>query len=601
MFKYNFSKNGMMLISILMLTFLLVMLTTAIIVISSEQLNLTGRLEKRIQALQAAEAGVEYALYRLNSEPNWSPNSDTTEIINSRQEFTIISFDPLVPNHSTNNLKNPSSSGSTPAFSAEIRCQGMFKHGTETVDVFMRAIFVRDDKVPYSICSGGPLILVGRNYSTTPGVSSFEIKGKNTGFLGRAHANSDIEIWRQHHDPVELINLLDGFMSSSGTIKSTWPSYNLSGIKRKENTVPAKLPLISINDIVDAGSSDPSFHKVNQPNRIYLIGYFEYAPGICIPHNTPGPRAGDRDRFGNSSGPPYQKGIALIQESSFKTFLNNYGNCYYNPSPNDSNGNTNLYSLYPTLTFWDYDDPNFPTQLDSELKMGMNYDDSDPNHRLFNLTLQENLFIEEQTYMFMTESMAPSGLDPAYSLHQMVNTGAGLDLNSHSIYAEKPVCIGIPLSGEGNIISKETLDFNIYYDADLLVLSEKSVRAVYHGYAAPCSPPYPPTIWERFTLKGIFYSKDNLIIHPNVSSFKKPEIKGALICLDEQTNNMEPSILAYRTDMFYNSNFGMWIYSGLYGDNDYMIIEHSEDGLAELAGLRGDDFQVRKMFCEEIR
>ena len=146
-------EKGMMLVTILMLTFLLVMLTTSMIFISSQNLNMTGLAEKKAKALQAAEAGVEYAFYQLY-HPDWgtSITSDITESLGDGQSFTIV-FNPSSTHHSKNNLMNKDPNGSTPGYSAEIISRGTYKG----CDRIIRAFFKRDDEFQYPISSGGYL------------------------------------------------------------------------------------------------------------------------------------------------------------------------------------------------------------------------------------------------------------------------------------------------------------------------------------------------------------------------------------------------------------------------------------------------------------
>ena len=71
------SKKGIMLVSVLILSVLLVMLTVSMVFISSEHLNLLGNVEHKANALNAAEAGIEYALVKLNEDTEWG--SDTSD------------------------------------------------------------------------------------------------------------------------------------------------------------------------------------------------------------------------------------------------------------------------------------------------------------------------------------------------------------------------------------------------------------------------------------------------------------------------------------------------------------------------------------------
>jgi len=150
--KTKVSQRGMMLVTILMLLLLLVMLTTSMITLTSEALNITGKADKKSRALQAAEAGIEYAYYQLNAVSSWSP-ALVYEDIGNGQKFKII-FD---GSHSKNNLTNPAPSGTTPRYSAEIICEGFYEQVGEVIGkVTLRAIFLREEIFPSSIISGGP-------------------------------------------------------------------------------------------------------------------------------------------------------------------------------------------------------------------------------------------------------------------------------------------------------------------------------------------------------------------------------------------------------------------------------------------------------------
>lgn len=75
------SDNGMVLISILLLTVLLTMLTVSMVFISTNHLQMMGNIEQKMIALKAAEAAAEYAMTRLNIPDRpwavWDPNHET--------------------------------------------------------------------------------------------------------------------------------------------------------------------------------------------------------------------------------------------------------------------------------------------------------------------------------------------------------------------------------------------------------------------------------------------------------------------------------------------------------------------------------------------
>ncbi|MEQ8226078.1 MAG: hypothetical protein ABRQ37_27440, partial [Candidatus Eremiobacterota bacterium] len=160
------NEKAIMLISVLILVTILMMLVTSMLLIATQNYNLAGMADKKAKALRAAEAGVEYALYRLNNDTTWTPSGDMyVDMYFSQGETAKI-----IASDFTNNLKGNTQSGSTPPYSAEVLSEGGYK-GQK---VKIKAIFVRDDMSQYPVASEGNLFL---NYQNIRGEK--KVTGRN--------------------------------------------------------------------------------------------------------------------------------------------------------------------------------------------------------------------------------------------------------------------------------------------------------------------------------------------------------------------------------------------------------------------------------------
>jgi len=259
-------KKGLMLITILMLTALIVMLTTSMIFMSSETLVLTGNRINMSKVFHAAEAGVEYAFYQLNLDSTWTPTLFNPESLGNEYTFEFIS--------ATNNLLSSTNNGTTPAYCYELLCKGSYKEYTGT----MRALFAREDFFPHPVISEGQIIL-------NPETEMFIGDQFNP---GRVHSNNDFFGYSTEVVPGYYANvdLNDGFISSVGTA-NTSPHYN-PAMKFKDindQVVPVRVPDINVSEMVD---NRPAGCKVISGHTFYIVGYFEYDPNApvpyCIPH-----------------------------------------------------------------------------------------------------------------------------------------------------------------------------------------------------------------------------------------------------------------------------------------------------------------------------
>jgi len=193
--------KGMALLTVLLFTVLLIIMAVSMIFISTNFLALFGSSEARLKALEAAEAGVEYALYRLNDDPNWgnaslafgsSPNPDAiptcypastdfTDTLADGSKFTIT-FDCNDARYgSENNLfgTTPTLITKTPPYTAKIVSIG--RDPGSNVKKVMLAYLVRGDLYPYTINSEGMVILNAGEYT---------IKGEGAGTNSPGHIYS---------------------------------------------------------------------------------------------------------------------------------------------------------------------------------------------------------------------------------------------------------------------------------------------------------------------------------------------------------------------------------------------------------------------------
>jgi len=599
MLKVKSLKQGMMLVSILLLTFLLVMLTVSIVLISSQSLNVTGRADKSAKALEAAYAGIEYAYYHLSKDSNWTSAGNITEDLGNEEQFTII-FDPAERYHSCNNLTNAHPVGKTPRFAAEIICKGTFKKsGAEKYNNYVRAVFLREDKFQYPLATEGLLNIGGWTWSGYENTTT--IKGKKTDDRGRVHSNGNVNIENFYTGEYNFDTEKECFVSSATTIDI----FNVGGkIQKKENVPPVKIPEIDVNDIINKNKA--SCLEV-PTDRFYLVGCFEHnsssVPPYCIPHESYVEESVWDPKVYEH---PYKLGIASLQEDSFSEFMNNYMDFYgkdywfwFGEPPTDRN----FYEHYPGLTFWEYSSTN--RDFD-ELNITVEEDDDPGGFKVVTLTLNSDLYVPGVLGLWETqipcqwseEIEEPHKMDANYNPYYMWDAKVQLNMNNHIIYGEK-VYIGIPTIGKGAIITNQTVDFTISYDTDLTVLSGESVRMAYQ------TREYNPNPY--INLNGIIYAKDDIAIQAMDiwgwwGDYPSLNINGSMVCSDANTANFQPSPMCWPMQIYYSPPYNE---NNFFAVADFYVSElnitHTDDGLDTLASIRGSGFKIRRGFCEIIK
>ncbi len=626
-------EKAMVLISVLMLTVLLVMMTTSMLVLTSTTHNLIGNANHQSNALIAAKAGLEFARYNLDCNTAWGdPNTpDIIKYLGTNQEFHIT-FNSTKLHHSTNNLAGDVRIGTTPRYSAEIISEGIVKvDGSVKGRVLLRAIFVRDDDYPCPVYSAGTVILNAMG-TTPPEYTLTGSEDPNKISPVRIHSNTETIITGE---PVtgSIVDLDQGYASSCDLVTVT--DIVTTPFFTKEMALPMKIAEIDVNSIISSRPTDPNKIQDLPSDKFYLAGYFEYDPynpddpndpkydpnapeydpnvnpynpeddpydpnddpnnSYLIPHSSDVPLPSDPDYPDpqvHSSN--FLLGIASFSENSFEDFMNNYGYFYYSASDKD------FFDLYSDIEFLEYDsDPNSDFQtVEDEMGMSMSYALRDPNDpgsmRIITLTLTKHLYVSDSSVngIFETDWIGVvDGSSPdEYYPDSMDNVMVKLDLNDRNIYGGK-LWLGIPPCGAGSIISNKTVDFIQSCETEtILTLSGESVRISYREPARQNG--------STVSYRGIIYGKDDILIQANTSAERNSTLKilGSMVCNDFPPGNCSPSPFLYYTPAL-DPNTNFYIEGKNLAD---VVIVRTEDGLGDLAALRGKDFTIRMVLCQTL-
>ncbi len=189
-------ETGMILISILLMAIILLMVGSSIIVINNHTRGFTTSLEKKTQALKAAEAGVYYAIYNIKQDSNWG-NSTVKDFGVAMKNIDAgfeITFDSTKGYHSTNHLNGefplPSGNPTTyknqgiPHHSLDLIVTGRAGSGFETAIKRIRVIIQRDVNFGSALASGSV------NVSANLMDLSKEATVQNPSEGGTLHSNS---------------------------------------------------------------------------------------------------------------------------------------------------------------------------------------------------------------------------------------------------------------------------------------------------------------------------------------------------------------------------------------------------------------------------
>ena len=508
------------------------------------------------------------------------PLSDMTKGLSDDQEFTII-FDTSKAHYSVNNLVGTTPVGTTPRFGSEIYSEGVYKVSGETYSVLIRGILLREEIVPTPIFTGSEVYIVCS--SGTDDSAELWVCGETSDDPGRIHSNSNIELVIG-----DVLDLKQGIVSSVGTITCTD-----STIDTREGVPEEDVPDLDIegnsDSIIDYRQANYLYHTLD-PNTYYIAGYFEFdtvntPPTYCVPHFLPAPDAAKDPNIVTSN---FKPGIVYIDDPNFvpEDYIE-LCKLFYFGSPNP----TDLCTVYDPnkIHFWEYDgtDPNDTSHpISCAIDMDIITDPNDASKTLMVLNLKEDLYIAPGTVngFFATTHEAANNSDYGSLLDE---TRIVMDFKDYVIYGDK-LYLGIPPmdvvpdpSKSGAIVSTETIDFLAAHSANLVVLSEGSIRMVVQ-----------PVSSEEFTLNGYLYAKDDLFIQTNNRGADIYfNFEGNMVCRDDILNNDTPgSPFAWYTRAG-TSDTSMCVNLG---DDTSIHIFQKDDAIKKIVDLRKEDFKVRK-------
>ena len=278
------NMKAIVLISLLLLLMVLILMSVSMITMSSNFLSLVGTSETRTRALISAYAGIDYAICKLNREPDWGvkdldfiPSSSSIPVPDylpgykvdtkagayaglTESEFFITfgnSYNPSSTSlssyssyskyHSVNNLFNTSAAGDVPPYSAKIISIGKCGNSVKVVKAFL----TRSDFYPYAINSESSLVFVEGTYN---------IKGDNStgdqGDIYSSWAGDDTDQFSIRADGgVKKISCNNGILLGKGPI-SIAPGKLDNNTSSKERCIPELcLSKIDVSEILDNASN----------------------------------------------------------------------------------------------------------------------------------------------------------------------------------------------------------------------------------------------------------------------------------------------------------------------------------------------------------
>ncbi|MEQ8187520.1 MAG: hypothetical protein ABRQ39_06060 [Candidatus Eremiobacterota bacterium] len=582
------NEKAIILISVLILITILMMLVTSMLLIATQNYNMAGIADKKAKALRSAEAGVEYAIYRLNNDTSWAPAGD----MNIDMYFAQGETAKIIASEFTNNLKGSTKIGSTPPYSAEVLSEGNYK-GQK---VKIKAIFVRDDMSQYPLASEGNLLL---NYQEINGEKKFI--GKNNS-PGRLHSNDRMIVWEYYGDV--SLDLNEGFLSSVGNLE--YSKYNLRHppFDYKEHVNPAEIADINIASVVNKHSG---YHTV-AGDRYYLVGYFEYSPGnYCIPHEGPSAvtsQTTDVDYWDQTTDDmvythPYKYGIASFTESSCKNFMDKYRELQsigpdittsIHEEKRNLNSSRNLLDYYTDLTFGEIYSTGWEDTMNT---LGMTYStELDGGIVVTTLHLKDNTYCSGALGLFETLRFdcyrERNGDIGDARLLSFVKPKLKLKLNNKNLYCEGEM--SLPSIDNGTAASKDSIYILCDHGENMTVLAENNIRMC-------IKDPTPDVAGETITditLSGLLYAKDNIYIGtlnwPQQDYNSSVVFKGSITAREKDPNN---NIYYPRTT---NSDYGLSQSNIALAPEliDSITLIHASNGVQSLVAGRGNNFRIRK-------
>ena len=582
------NEKAIILISVLILITILMMLVTSMLLIATQNYNMAGMADKKAKALRAAEAGVEYALYRLNNNTSWTPSGD----LSIDMYFSQGETSKIIASNFVNNLRGFTQTGSTPPYSAEVLSEGTYK-GQK---VKIKTIFVRDDMSQYPVASEGNLLL---NYQEIDGEK--KVIGKNNS-PGRLHSNNRMVVWEPYYGSV-FLDLNKGFLSSVGNLEYS-RYYGGPPFDYKEHVTPAEIANINIGSVVNKHTG---YHTI-AGDRYYIVGYFEYSPGnYCIPHEGPSAvtsRTSDTDYWDQTSDDmvythPYKYGIASFTENSCKNFMDNYRELQsIGPDitttildeKRNLNSSRNLFDYYTDVTFGEIYSTGWEDTMNT---LGMTYSSElDGGIVVTTLQLKDNTYCSGALGLFETLRFdcyrEGNGDIGDARLLSFVKPKLKLNLNNKNFYSEGEM--SLPSIDNGTVASRDSIYILCDHGENMTVLAENNIFMC-------IKDPTPDISTESITeigLSGLLYAKDNIYIGtlnwPQKDYNSSVVFKGSITAREKDPNNN--SYYPRTTNSDYGlSETNIALAPALL---DSITLIHASNGVQSLVAGRGNDFRIRK-------
>jgi len=252
--KHNKDHHGMALITILLMMVILVMLTVTLITINSNNLLYTLNYNSRVSALMAAESGVAYAIYELQSDPNWCPAEISKKCNNGNFRIYFKPGTTVTDYYSVNNLNGEG------LVSGYNEPNGVPPHTVNLIVTGQTGSTVRRIRV----LLGRANISEGGRCSGTANVyaDKFIIQrattAKDTSQGGSFHSN-----YRNPSDPNETsisaydmlkgstqVNAYGGVVSACGGIDIRDSDVNTMGTQLRPKVEPKPIPDVDIKELV---------------------------------------------------------------------------------------------------------------------------------------------------------------------------------------------------------------------------------------------------------------------------------------------------------------------------------------------------------------
>lgn len=471
-------KSGMALMTVLLLTFLLVLMTVSMIFVSTQHASFIGNIEGKEKALKAAESGIDYAIGQLNQDtawgldgdpkffqgiidPNGDPNDGTPPDCPFWPEFVYydgnsinvdygkdsgftITFDSTSETGSVNNLFNPieAPDSQTPPYTAKIVSTGrFFSPENPTIPKVTRtlvAYIVRSEYSPYNINVAGRLRI---NEGGEP--SNIHITGKEPNDSGSIYSGCCVDpgIFNIVAGDASDIICNGGIFSSMGKI-SIPPSFDGSIIENLPQDYSVQE--MDINAILaNSGITEPSKKSggtltIQDSWNPWSTGYFH--TGIVHKDNDTG--------VSISSGPGTD--LTITEEMGYGTVIR-LNHDIYLTSDLTIMGDLGAILRQTNRGWWGGEDNDVPEE------------------------------------------------EPAFGGERCFY----LDLNGNTIYSDGDLNIGLNLMGKGRIFSKQNIHYFMGVNTDDTTIACKGDLTMEIPKSVSAS-----------TTSGLYYCGGNMSIQP---------------------------------------------------------------------------------------